>query len=571
MADNTNDIETTINQGARRVAQTDAEIIDIINQAVGRGLILISQNGQTSASSGSVQNAGGTNFCPNSDFSYSLKASTEDAVDPTDASAENRELFKVSKEGIDTDVGSLVSDTEVDDWIPLWNRDNGVIEMGAADISQNLGISIQMDANLLQPKTKWYLRAALATADDTPLPDGTIFFMGFWIKNLDGSEGWVEGEQITLTAKRVGLAGSTSTDYLLVAKIGTGYSIASAVVTIADAPDILDSDNKILLEFVGTAGFTHLQLYRKRAGVTYLIADVTNDVQIHHYDEGDNIGAALSDFPSIANTTLRAYSEVFPFVVPITRFKTFSEFTVLIPNFDTTQVAAQGTYIRFGLLTATAFNKQLFVDTIWAGTSFNVWSPSPNDNPHHNQVSVEVVTGAPNTGTSTDPPPVNGGGNTCVIDTTDLLLEGDKSIKFKDVTENIIVESGQDRTVNRVSRIIRGRCSQIIEVVFDRGLSIRCTDTHRFLRSFLDGTGIQAFDVKVGDVFQGRDAKKHENVKLTVVEKNIIFAGKSDIVALKIAKKGNWTPHYAGGDAENGIFCFFHNRKLEDGIDMPDV
>ncbi len=127
----------------------------------------------------------------------------------------------------------------------------------------------------------------------------------------------------------------------------------------------------------------------------------------------------------------------------------------------------------------------------------------------------------------------------------------------------MIVESGEDGVINTIDSIIKGRCSQIYAIVFKEGLTIYCTDTHRFIRSFQDGTGITAFDAKVGDIFQGRDANSHTNIKLTVTEKSIIFANNSNIVALKIAKKGKFTPYYAGGDGKSGIFCFFHNRKID--------
>lgn len=502
--------------------------------------------------------AGGTNFCPNSDFSFSREAWT--VTPPVLAADNNKVLYQVYKQVPGANIGTELRTDEADAELPFWDLSNGTVNIGTTDVAKYRDIAIKMADVQVFPGSRWYLRAALATKDDTPMPDGTIFYMGFWAIKTDTTQGWLSGGTIVLSNRRIGAVGTTLTEYMLVGRLDTGYQVKSNTVLVANSPDVLNEINYMELNFTGSAGFTEVQLYRKRGGVTSLIADITNSAQLHHFDQGGSI-STVPDFPVVSITALEAYGEGFPFVAPITTVKSFSDFTFNLPaSFASADIAS--VYVRFGIKAVAAEARQLLVDTVWAGRTYNNWSPAPTDNPLRNAATTLVTTGVPSTPTTSEPPAPF---DTCLLDSTDLLLPNGEWTEIGKVERGTQTESGDSKVINRIGNIRSSQVSEILVVKFTCGLEIRCTESHRFLRSLEDGTGCSGDSLKPGDEFLGmRDTG--EFLQLTVESVTREYVGRTIVVSLKIRKNGKYTPYYAGGDRNLGIACFFHNRKPDEMI-----
>lgn len=539
----------------RQRVYSDEYYIDLIAREIASGRLLTPQLVNAVQNSTQVY-AGGTNRCPNSDFSYSEEAWTVAATPGDSSNPNNSLLHAVYSQKVGENIGSLVSATEAEEFKPVWNKAQGAVEFGTTTAGENRDIAIRLSDNPLKPQDIWHLRAALSTRAAASLPDGSVFYMGFWTVKNDLTQGWIEGENVTIGVKKFYTPSNNTIEYFLMGKLDTGFQVKSNVLTITDAPPELNEQNIIQLSFTGTAGFTEVNLYRKRGGVTHQIARITNSAQLQHDDKGDFM-FPVPDFPVLNQTALRAYGEVFPYVLSIDILKSFSDFRIRIPNFDTTKVKA--TYIRFGLKNLAGEQRQLFADTIWCGSSYNVWSPSPLDNPLFNPSSSRQTSGTPTTPTGSTPPNRSG---TCVIEDTDLLLSGNEFTKFSNQKlEGLKVDGGWDVKSNEVGSVIRSEVTEIYKVEFNCGLAILCTESHRFIRSFEDGTGIAAKHLRWGDIVQGKDVSNDEYIRLRVVSVGSHYMPESKVVALKIKQQGNYTPYYAGGSRELGIVAFFHNLK----------
>lgn len=539
----------------RQKVYSDEYYIDLIAREIASGRLLTPQL-INSVQRNTIVYAGGTNRCPNSDFSYSEEAWTVANTAAGSTAVNNSLLHAAYSQKVGENIGSLVSATEVDAFKPVWNKPKGVVEFGTTTALENRDIAIRLKDNLLKPQDIWHLRAALSTRGAASLPDGSVFYMGFWTVRSDLTQGWIEGENVTIGVKKFYTPSNKIIEYFLIGKLDTGFQVKSNVLTINDAPLELNEQNIIQLSFTGTAGFTEVALYRKRGGVTHQIARITNSAQLQHDDKGDFM-FPVPDFPVLNQTALRAYGEVFPYALSIEVLKSFSDFRIRIPNFDTTKVTS--TYIRFGLKTLAAEQRQLFADTVWCGTSYNVWSSSPLDNPLSNPTSTQQTSGTPTTSTTSTPPATS---TSCVIEDTDLLLNNNKFTKFSNQElEGLKVDGGENVKFNEIGSVIRSEVTEIYRVEFSCGLFILCTESHRFIRSFEDGTGIAAKHLRWGDIVQGKDVFNDEYIRLRIVSVGSHYMPESKVVALKIKQQGDYTPYYAGGNGKLGLVAFFHNLK----------
>lgn len=537
---------------------TDLDIINAVNNGIGRGKIhLPNLNAPTRAI------IGGYNKCPNSDFSYSVLAATVAATSPTDPDPLNFEIYRVFRQIIGDDIGDPINDTEALAEAPEWDRVNGRVLLGSvgADIYD---VAIQFTNNWLVPQRRWFISAALASIDDNPIPAGSRFFAGFWGKFIDNTEGWIGGETIELTVERRAPQGSNTFRYFLVSRTDTGFEVGSEVYELLNAPDALSEANYVDISYEGGTGFFNFTLYKEIDGVGfYKIAEVINNSTFSHRDEGDFIEEVLA-FPSADSTFIRAYDEKFPSVSNISGGLRFTELAIRIPDFDTSQLKPEGTFLRLGFIGEAFSDRHIVMDTIYAGEQYSQWDLSPLDN-YPSQPSTSLTTGVIIIGGGGGQP-TQGTGYNCLIDSTDILLESREYLPISELrnpVENnkvVQVESGDNGKVNFVSKIRFKDETSFLKVKFSHGLTVFCTPNHRFIRSFTDNSGVIAKNLKTGDSVMGRVYGTNMEVEVESVE-TVEMVGVSALITLV----GD-SPFYAAGDGRNGIFVWNHNAK-----EFPDV
>jgi len=503
--------------------------------------------------------AGGTIFCPNSDFAWSQLAATTSGILPGTAGATNLEVYRVTRQIVGANIGAQrLRTVEADAWIPIWERVQGVAEIGAVSGADNYDIAFQLNNNWFVSNKKWFVRVAVATADTTPLPVGSRLFVGFWVVRT-ASQGWVESDNFDLEHTILGIPGTREFNYKVIAKTDTGVELESQVLNVTNIPDVFDLNTYVRITYAAAAGFTEFILYREdvATGEVRQIARDRNSAQLVAYDSGQE-GTVVSGFPSSTIDRFRAYAEVPIDAVSIDLGKTFHNLALRIPaSFDTSDVVSS--YIRIGMVGPTDVNRQVYLDTVWASESYNVWSPSPFDD-YPSPPSTSMTSGPPIGGGSTGNPPGTGGGSSCVWIGHDLLLPDNSGYDWEEVGNLKIgdmVDSGVGS--NCIDDFIDGEVTQVMKLLFDCGLAIYATLSHRFIRSFEGHSGVLVDSLRVGDVLQG--GKNRLPRKMVITEMELLnLQGSLKVRALKFAQTAS-NKFYAVGDRDTGFYVYSHNAK----------
>lgn len=502
--------------------------------------------------------SGGTNLCPNSDFSYSEKAALGVGVLPTDAAADNRECHRVFRQEVGADIDAQrLRTVEANGYIPQWDLSKGDCEMGrGTEGDPNYDIAFKFTNNWLEASRKWHIRMALATTDSDPLPSGSIIRAGFWVKTPTG-EGWAEGDLFTLSY-RAPVKGTQQLEYYVVAKGGGGLSLGSAVLSVNDAPDVLSDNNFVEISYTGAVGLVEFEVYRKHvsSGLVYKIAHDRNSDQLYAYDTGQ-VGTFVSDgFPVVANDRYLAIAETIIDAQDVASAKIFNNLTIQIPfSFDNTDIVEEGVYLRIQLADALAKDRQLRVDTVWASETFSTWSPSPFDN-YLSAPTARVTSAPPILGGGVDIPPDPGGGSSCLWVEHDVLLSTGW-VRLQEVEKRkSSVSHGEVKSP--IKDVLESNQSYAWRLEFDSGLVLYTSRTQRFGRAHNDMSGVDVFSLKEGDFILGGDVTNGDK-QIKLVSKTLVT--KSFKVRALSFYSSAPSKLYPVGDARTGEYAQAHNLK----------
>jgi hypothetical protein len=515
--------------------------------------------------------AGGTNMCPNSDFAFSELAATVPGTLPGDAGATNNECHRMFRQLVDTAISATrVNAAEATAEAPQWDKVAGVIALGSTNSAANYDVAIKFTNNWLVNNRKWYVRVAVALADDTPLPDDCKLFAGFWIKRNTPSEDWANGSGFTIEHKILGVPGVRNFKYKCIAKTDTGFTVESAVLDVLDIPATLGplpGDNKVQITYPGGVGFIEFKLYREdvATGQVDLIAWDRNTTNLRAFDTGQSLRLEPGGLPTVPPSEYRAFEEIPIDAVSITTQKTFHDFIIRIPaGVDQSDLIAEGTYLRIGVLGETAINRQVLIDTVWASETYNVWSPSPFDN--YQSPPSTTMTTAPPTGGGNPGTPPTGGGPTCVWDEHDILLDDldikeSYFIKLKDCQDLDVCNSSVPEDPNLVSEFIDGEPSQHFLVTFTNGLIVRCSASHRFLRTLKDRSGVLSGALRKGHKLSGGRLVDGQIERFSVEVHDVRIVNEPIKVRAPKMAPGSINRRYSVGNRVTGFFVDCSNTK----------
>lgn len=516
--------------------------------------------------------AGGTNMCPNSDFAWSHMAATTAGITPATAGDTNYEIYRVYRQAVGANIGanrvrssghaSYAGNEGANPYIPDWDRVSGVVRLGS-DSADNWDVAIQLTNNWIVTSRIWNVRIAVATDDEQPIPSGLTLFAGFWVKRSGGTQGWVDGDDFTLLSKIDGVQGSREFNYKVIARTDLGQTLESLVLNITNIPDTLGplpGDNKVQIYYPGASGFMEFKLYREdvASGQVDLIAHDRNSDKFVAYDVGQSIRIEPSGLPTVPDGTYRAYEEVGVDALPIATAKTFHDMTIRVPSsFDTSSVTE--TYLRIGLTgdVLADHDRQILIDTIWAGESYNIWSASPFDD-YPSIPSTTMVTAPPVIGGPVDEPPISG---VCVWEGHDTLSFDGDWVNLSDVESGLKILSG-GANANTIDDFIEGITTQYFRVVFTCGLTILCTATHRFGRSESDRSGIRVSNLKAGDLLAGGLNGKPKMLRIasiSICNSRVPLKVRSPRMTIDSHSR-----LYPTGDSVIGWWVWSHNVKIVD-------
>lgn len=458
--------------------------------------------------------AGGNNHCPNSDLSYSKNAATIAGTLPADAGDGNQECFRFYwvERGADVvldhahtlkAVGhSLYAAAEgADSAIPIWNRVDGWGIIGAEGATQ-YDIVVQMPAKVVGGSQRWYVRIKLASLNSAFVPSNVEASAGFWHKH-GGSEGYIEGSAFDLDYEVVGVPGSTSIDYRVLAKTDSGVSILSNVLTVPNAPDTLSASNFVRIFHAAGPGFITFEIYRKLGGVFYHLFTIRNSTDLYYNDDGQVRIGQVAGWPVEPQNKPQAYAETR--TVRVGAFNgawRTNDLTIEVPaGYDYSQTDSDGLFFRFGLTNPTGVDRHVGFDQIWLSTTNNAWSPDPPIKFSDGSTAIPSI--SPTSGSQggevgvTEPFPGGSGGGTCIVTTLPVLMKGGRFKQYRNVELGNKVR-GEHREPYTVLAKPQGTAAEHYLFKTANGITYDCNGEHDLLRDWSERVFIKAKQLKVG-------------------------------------------------------------------------
>jgi hypothetical protein len=515
--------------------------------------------------------AGGVNYCPNSDFKFSTLAIETPGSLPGDAGDDNQECYQFYRQEQGDDltldaahalkaVGhSLFAANEgANTAIPIWDRENGWLTWGA-DAAPLWDVAVNFYNNDIKPADTWYIRFVLGALSADLVPEDLEMYCGFWHKTATG-EGWIEGGNLTLTNSLIGLAGTQEFNYMVVAETDGGATLYSQILNVSDAPDVLSDTNMVRVSYAAAVngGFVKFTIYRETVatGAFHQIGLVRNTNELVFDDDGDTI-MPVNGFPTgAAVSQALAYSR--RLVVGASGAAVLlNDFKIEIPtDYNWSETLAFSQFFRFGFTLPTAINRQISLDRIYLGPSFNKWSDSPFDSKA--AIPSTSQTGAPPVGGDTGGPPG------CIrFDVPVLRLDFDEQyewLPYDEVPDGDLLESGEPER-NVIKQKQPTKAKQFYRVDFSNKSWIYCTRPHH-LRLNKEGDSKAMLRLPIGATVWGWTDGVEGPVTITgklpiSVEKEESFG----TFALA-GEKADGNHFYVAGFSESGKDGVFNkNRK----------
>lgn len=535
--------------------------------------------------------AGGVNYCPNSDLKFSKKAIETLGTLPSDTSDENYECYRFYRQQQGSDItedaahalkssshSMYAANEGANSEIPIWNRVIGQIEHGNS-AAPLWDVAVKLYNNDIKPADRWYVSFILGALTDDVVPEDLEMYVGIWHKTASG-QGWIEGADFTLTHEIVGIKGTKELNYYVIAQTDAGVTLGSQVLNVIDAPDTFDTETDVpenaenfpRISYAGAAGggFVRFKVYREdvAAGTIYQIADILNTNELRFDDLGGRVNmmpAGAFPTPDVTKPQAIAFSRSLD-VGSHGGTLIVNEFTLQIPaeyNWSETQPMSQ--YLRFGFTRECSVQRQIRLDRIYLGPTFNRWSDSPFDAAGAIP-STSQTGGTPWGGGGTGPLPP-GSGTCLTLDTPVVRINFDDELEmmaYEDIPDGDLLENDADPQVVLQKHI--GQAKFLYEMTFDNGVWFRCNRAHR-IRINQGGDCRAAKEFNVGDEAWGRIDGKDGFTKLIRKRRLILEEPvKVGTFALRgVRAKGNH--FYLAGHSQNGNSIYHHNRKA----DFPDL
>lgn len=391
---------------------------------------------------------------------------------------------------------------------PIWDRVNGNFKLGSS--TTNYDVCAPLPTNFVHPGQRFYIyfEASLAAAD-TDIND-VEFYCGFW-DDTAGQEKWIEGSAFTPTLSLWGSEGARTLEYKILAETDTGYQILSDAVSTAVAPASLSTANHVRLNFSGAPGFIRFVIYRKDGANYYRVGEIRNSIDVQFFDmieSGDTI-VPVDGYPAITTSTPKAYAVTSGFEPGETGTFAIHTMTVQVPlQYDKSVTGNNQQYFRFGLtgLVASGSEREVIIRRIAVSEGSGTWSRSPRDMQALSSPSTSAASspGPPGGGgTTTTPPGGGGGGPLCLtLDTEIDTPNGSRELQDIKARKHSVIWQGRALPVIATRE---GDVQFVWEIELEDGKSVRCSDTHRFIRG--DGKPRSPRFLKIGDELCTREGK----------------------------------------------------------------
>lgn len=460
------------------------------------------------------------NLIDDTDFSWSLNAATIPNTTPSSAGDGNYEAWKWYRQDKTLDLlvedaaHSLKSSGEstfaanegANTDIPRWDRTNGWAEIGSVGAT-NYDMAAPLVGNLITASQRIFFQVLASLRTSTVWPDGVGMFAGIY-DNTNSADGkkFLTGTAFSLTGSPYGTAGSTTDQYKLIAVTDYGAEIESAVLTITTSNATLTAAHGNALSWATIQGVVRYDVYRKRAGTTYLIFQVLDGATSYN-DDGQTL-KTVSDFP-VPGTTKGTARAVTPVFLPTSSWRVFDLSILVPPGYDYSKTTDRQ-WLRFGLEGATTDPRQLLVDRIGLSHAWGSWTYSSTDQGltqatlgNSPTIGPTSSSQGPSTPAGGGPPDDGSGGERCSTLETPITI-CDRDARHEQTLPAGIVRDrfergdqlfmvGSTGRANRVIRALPGWSDLIVNIKTENGAGRRCSPSDRWVTGMNDlGKGTPA-------------------------------------------------------------------------------
>lgn len=460
------------------------------------------------------------NLIDNSDYNWSLDAYTVPGTTPASAGDGNYEAYNWYRQ--DQALALLVEDAAhslkatgestfaanegADTDIPRWNRDNGWAEVGSVGAT-NWDIACPLSSNFATPSQRFYFQILASLRTGTAWPDGIRLFAELY-DNTDSADGKrvLTGTAFGLGGAPFGTVGVTTDQYKIIAITDYGAEIESAVLTIATSNATLTAVHGNALSWVSTQGVVRYDIYRKRAGTTYLIFQILDGATSYN-DDGQTLKTvAAFPVPGTTKGTARAVSPIF---APTAAWRVFDLSIIVPPGYDQSKTTGKQ-WLRYGLDGPTTDARQLLCDRAGLSHGWGTWTVSSRDEntgtsmlgniPTSGQVSSSQGPPSPGGG---GPPDDGSGGERCSTPETPITICDRDARREQTLPAGVVRDrvakgetiyfTGPTGRANRVIRALPGWSDLIVNIQTANGAGRRCSPSDRWITGMGDlGTGTPA-------------------------------------------------------------------------------
>jgi hypothetical protein len=482
------------------------------------------------------------NYLPNSHPEWSLMAFTTAGTTPATAGDANHEAYASGagaartwkyQTAATTDLstvgaaligsghsgfGALNADA------PIWDRTNATFLLGSS--GTNYDVACLLPTDFVFPGQVYYVyfEASLAAAD-TDIND-TQFYCGFWDDTV-GQEKWIEGSDFTPTISVYGATGARTLSYKIHALTDSGTEMLSTEVTVANAPATLTAENHVRLNFSGQPGFIQYIIYREDGANYYRVGDIRNSIDLQFFDiqETGSSVVPVSGYPVVTGARPKAYSQTSTFDPGPTGSFVAHTMSIQVPiAYNRSNTGNLQQWFRFGLtglVGGVGSRREVVIRKISVSQGYGGWTRSPLDLAALSGPSG-AATSAPTGGTPTTLPPDGGtGGPVCLVPETIVkTLKGDKPMG--EIKKGDMLICGA--TALQVKRIKRGSVQFVWEIELESGQIVRCSDSHKWVRSLTDRNGRPTHLLKIGDSLLTEDF-----IESKIVRKEMIV-GQQEVI-----------------------------------------
>jgi hypothetical protein len=389
--------------------------------------------------------------------------------------------------------------------IPRWDRVSGWIEIGAAGATQ-YDIAVQLLTKIVGPGQRWYVRFKLSALTADLVPGNVQVYAGLWHKTAS-SEGWVGGTAFNISHQIIGLPGTQTIEYRVLAKTDSGLSMLSSVLTITNAPNTLSTTNYIKLFYGAGPGFIEFQIFKKVGTAYSQVAVIRNSTDLQYNDVG-RPGTPQTGWPSASYAAPLAYAQSRNVLIaPLGQTWSGNDLTIDIPStYDYSQTLNEQQFLRFGLTAPTAVARQIGMDRVWFSMSFNTWAPDALKLPDGTTPvpSISPTSGNQGGGGPVYLPPDGGSGRpTCIRANLPVLLwrQDRRRRNFIPFNETEVGQRvvGDRKDPYEILRKRFGTASEYLMFRTKNGIVYECTADHRICVNVEERLFRRADSLAVGD------------------------------------------------------------------------